>query len=34
VIGTMPLKAYGDFVYNWEAPDDASHGFHDRRPAR
>ena len=27
VIGTMPLKAYGDFIYNWEAPDDASHGF-------
>jgi hypothetical protein len=27
VIGSMPLKAFGDFVYNWEAPDDASHGF-------
>jgi hypothetical protein len=27
VIGSMPLKAFGDFVYNWQAVDDASHGF-------
>jgi hypothetical protein len=26
VAGTMPLKFYGDYVYNWEAPDSRAHG--------
>jgi hypothetical protein len=24
--GTMPLKFFGDYVYNWEAPDSRAHG--------
>jgi hypothetical protein len=24
--GTMPLKLFGDYVYNWEAPDSNAHG--------
>jgi hypothetical protein len=26
VTGTMPLKLFGDYIYNWEAPDARAHG--------
>lgn len=26
VAGTMPLKLFGDYVYNWDAPDSNAHG--------
>jgi hypothetical protein len=26
-VGSMPFKVFGDYVYNWDAPDDNAHGF-------
>lgn len=27
VVGAMPVKFFGDYVYNWDSPDDNAHGF-------
>jgi hypothetical protein len=27
VLGTMPIKLYGDYVYNWDAVNDEAHGW-------